>query len=137
LYGLLSIKFRISDFSILFFLKKNGAIRVNPPGTWHTFIFFLGKLLFVFYRLIIPAVYVGWYDALALFFTSEFVLSYYLACAFQVNHVVPQVAWPTVNTEKNEVNMDWARSQVETTIEYGHGCPITLFLTGGLNYQVI
>jgi fatty acid desaturase len=138
LYGLLSLKFRISDFNIIFFLKKNGAIRVNNPGLWHTTIFFLGKILFVLNRLVLPHMYgLSLYDNLSLFFGTEFVLSWYLACVFQVNHVVPQVAWPRVDTKTNMVNMDWARSQVETTIEYGHGCGWTHFFSGGLNYQSV
>jgi len=137
LYGLLSIKFRISDFNILFFLKKNGAIRVNPLGTWNLSTFFLGKIFYVFYRLVLPIYFTGLQETFWLYLTAEFVLSYYLAFVFQVNHVVSQVSWPVVNTEKNLVEMDWAKSQVETTIDYGHGCSWTHFLSGALNYQSV
>jgi len=90
--------------------------------------------------------------------------SYYLAFVFQVSHVVPQVGWPQhsenkqekalhneENAEKSEddyeseehvplgvqvLDVDWAEAQLLTTIDYGHGSPLTAFLSGGLNYQV-
>jgi len=90
--------------------------------------------------------------------------SYYLAFVFQVSHVVPQVRWPQhsenkqekalhneENAEKSEedyeseehvplgvqvLDVDWAEAQLLTTIDYGHGSPLTAFLSGGLNYQV-
>jgi len=69
----------------------------------------------------------------------DLVTSYYLALVFQVSHVVPEAGWPTSSKNQNSksiVEMDWAISQIRTTIDYGHGCWWTTFFTGGLNYQV-
>jgi len=40
LYGLLGIKFRVNDILIMFYWRKNGAIRINPPSylEWSIFI---------------------------------------------------------------------------------------------------
>jgi len=51
-----------------------------------------------------------------------------------VNHVVPQVHWPSV--KDGVVDMDWAEMQVRTTLDYGHDSWLTTFFTGALNYQV-
>jgi len=137
LYGLLGIKFRISDFIILFITKKNGYIRVNPMNSWHLTMFFVGKLFFLIYRFIVPAYYIGIIRTLGLFVVSDLITSYTLAFVFQVNHVIPQAKWPQVDTKTNTVNMDWAEMQIVTTLDYAHGSWITTFLTGALNYQVI
>eukprot|EP01136_Pigoraptor_vietnamica_P024773 Opistho-1_new@78088 len=44
LYTLLAIKTRLQDFSILYVLRRNGAIRVNDITTYHTAMIWLGKV---------------------------------------------------------------------------------------------
>jgi fatty acid desaturase len=135
-YGLLGIKSRLSDFSILFVTRMDGAIRVNPPTAWHLWTFALGKLTYVTWRLIVPCVLLGWQRTLFTWFVSDLALSYTLAFVFQVNHVIPQAIWPVVDPKTNSVNMDWAEMQLRTTMDYAHDSWWTTFLTGALNYQV-
>jgi len=136
LYGLLGIKFRISDFVICFFSKKNGAVRVNPMPLWHVVVFFAGKSFFLYYRIILPAFYIGLANSLLLFAVSDLITSWVLAFVFQVNHVIPQAKWPKVDKETGKVNMDWAEMQIATTLDYAHDSWWTTFFTGALNYQV-
>lgn len=35
------------------------------------------------------------------------------------------------------IDMDWAKLQVMTTIDYAHGSWLTTFLSGALNHQVV
>jgi len=135
LYGLLGIKFRINDFVMMYALHKNGEIRINPPGTWYKFSFLSGKLVFVLYRIVLPAYYVGLTNALWLFLVSDLITGYMLAFVFQVNHVISQATWPKITD--NKVDIDWARVQIETTMDYGHDSWLTYFFTGALNYQVV
>ena len=113
----------------------NGHVRVNPMNTWHTTMFFGGKAFFLFYRILLPAYFVSFWTALGLFVWSDLVTGWILAFVFQVNHVVPQAQWPSVD-KNGKVNMDWAEMQVVTTMDYAHDSPLTTFLTGALNYQV-
>jgi len=137
LYGLLGIKYRINDVMILFVLKTNGHIKLNPPNTWHLTMFLAGKAVFLFYRIVLPAYFVGLTAALTNFIVADLVTSYVLAFVFQVNHVVPVAKWPTVDKATGRVNMDWAELQLSTTMDYGHGSYWTTVLTGALNYQVV
>ena len=136
LYGLLGIKFRINDFLIMFVTRKNGMIEVNPPSQWHLYTFLGGKAFWFTYRILIPAFLIGWYWTLVLFLVSDFITSYTLAFVFQVNHVVPQAEWITVDKETGKVSMDWAEVQLRTTLDYAHDSYLTTFFTGALNYQV-
>lgn len=137
LYGLLATKFRINDIQIMFFLGENGKIRVNPTGPWHWSMFILGKLFWVTYRIIIPSFYLPLGHVFALVMASDLVASYYLALMFQVNHVVAPAIWPKVNKKTGMIDMDWAKLQVMTTIDYAHGSWLTTFLSGALNHQVV
>lgn len=114
----------------------NGAIRLTPPNTYHMSMFVLGKLFFLFYRIIYPLNFISLSESLTLFLFSDFITSYILAFVFQVNHVIPQAKWPTIDKEKGMVSMDWAEMQLATTLDYAHGSWMTTFLTGALNYQV-
>eukprot|EP01116_Phalansterium_solitarium_P024794 TRINITY_DN918_c0_g1_i1.p1 TRINITY_DN918_c0_g1~~TRINITY_DN918_c0_g1_i1.p1 ORF type:complete len:505 (+),score=158.16 TRINITY_DN918_c0_g1_i1:111-1517(+) len=136
LYGLLGMKFRVNDFIILFGVKSNGIVRVNPMNTWHTVNFWLGKAFWFTYRLVLPCFFVPVWHVLLLFVVSDLVSSYTLALVFQVNHVIPQVKWPAVDKNTGMVNMDWAQMQLATTLDYAHGSWWTTFATGALNYQV-
>jgi len=136
LYGLLGMKFRISDFIILFRLKRNGVVRVSPMSRWHKFHFWAGKLFWLAYRLVLPALFIPVWRVLLLFAVSDLVCSYILALVFQVNHVIPQAAWPRVDAKTGRVDMDWALLQLATTMDYAHGSWTTTFFTGALNYQV-
>jgi len=136
LYGLLGIKYRINDMTIVFVSKMDGAIHLNPLNTWHMTMFLGGKLFFVVYRLIIPCFFIPIWKVLLLFAVADLVTSYTLAFVFQVNHVIPQAKWPRVEKETGFVNMDWAEMQVCTTLDYAHGSWWTTLLTGALNYQV-
>lgn len=137
LYGLLTMKFRIGDFNILFRLKRNGVIRVNPMNGWHAANFWIGKAFWLTYRILVPCYFVPVWQVLVLFAVSDFVTSYMMALVFQVNHVIPQAAWPKVDRATGKVNMDWALMQIATTLDYAHGSWWTTFASGALNYQVV
>ncbi|ORZ32396.1 delta5 fatty acid desaturase [Catenaria anguillulae PL171] len=138
LYGVLSIKTRIQDVTILYTLKKNDNIRINPLTAWHEAVFWSGKAFFVFYRLVVPVVFAGLSvgRTLALFLVADLVSSYWLALTFQANHVVEETKWPEPN-ERNEMSIDWAEMQVATTQDYAHDSAFWTIATGSLNYQAV
>jgi fatty acid desaturase len=137
LYGFLALKYRINDLLIVFILKKNGHIRLNPLNSYHFNMFIFGKLFFLFYRIILPCFYISIEKSLLLFFISDFVTSYTLALVFQVNHVISLAKWPIIDKKTGKVNMDWAEMQLNTTVDYAHDSWFTTFFTGALNYQVV
>jgi fatty acid desaturase len=136
LYGLLGMKVRFQDINLLLIQKENDSIRVNPPSTWHFNVFWLGKLFFVFYRFVLPLLFVSYQKVLFNFVVADLVSSYWLAFCFQANHVVDGVEFPLPN-EKNEIKQDWAELQVLTAQDYAHGSLFWTNCAGALNYQVV
>ncbi|KAJ3354788.1 hypothetical protein GGF32_002358 [Allomyces javanicus] len=137
LYGVLGIKTRIQDVSIIYVLKSNDKIRINPMTVWHTAVFWLGKAFFVWHRIYLPLQVCSWDRVLALFLIADLVASYWLALTFQANHVVVETEWPQPDPKTNEMSIDWATMQVKTTQDYAHLDPFWTVATGALNYQTV
>ena len=102
---------------------------------------------FWFLRAIIYPIFVlkndFWSEFLPLFLTMELMTGYYLTFNFQVSHVSTEVDWPepSKDTKTGKLNIDgeWAKLQIETSVDYGHESPLQLcaFWSGALNYQSI
>ena len=92
-YGLLAFKVRIQDIIIVYIVGSNNKIRINPLSTWHTSVFWGGKAFFVLFRIIIPLIIIPAWKVATLFVISDLIASYWLALAFQANHVVDGVEW--------------------------------------------
>eukprot|EP00180_Rhodochaete_pulchella_P001909 Plantae.Rhodophyta-Rhodochaete_pulchella.ctg28710.p1 GENE.Plantae.Rhodophyta-Rhodochaete_pulchella.ctg28710~~Plantae.Rhodophyta-Rhodochaete_pulchella.ctg28710.p1 ORF type:complete len:454 (-),score=58.77 Plantae.Rhodophyta-Rhodochaete_pulchella.ctg28710:180-1439(-) len=145
LYGILGLKSRLSDLTEVFSQHTNGPIRVNPISAQDVLYQFASKSVWFWYRLVVPTAILGipLSVTLPLFFISEWTTGYWLAFNFQVSHVTNEADF-LVNEGRDkskpghtQFEMEWAVSQVQTTIDYGHGDPIATYLSGALNYQSV
>ncbi|KAJ4479078.1 delta-5 fatty acid desaturase [Lentinula aciculospora] len=115
-----------------------GPLKVNPFTSLQTMIFWGGKLFFLVTRIFLPLLWgVPFSRVITAFLVADFTLSIILALIFQATHVVDTVIFPKVNPETGNIDVDWARLQVETAQDYGHDQPFTTFFSGSLNYQVV
>lgn len=147
LYGLLGLKSRMSDLFEIFSQLTNGPIRVNPIAVQDHLRMVSSKLLWVFYRLVLPYVFlngVNGRELVVLFFVQEFSTGYWLAFNFQVSHVSDAVDFLFSDLQKREngkcpakYEQEWAEAQIKTTIDYAHEDALSTFLSGALNYQTI
>jgi predicted heme/steroid binding protein len=76
LYGGLSLKFRIQDFTWTFFAEKNGAIHVNTISKAEWYHLFFTKFFFIFYRILVP-IFFFWSSCLNCTFLLLFYRTYY------------------------------------------------------------
>lgn len=142
LYGILSLKSRISDINEVFARETNGPIRVNPIAAQDTLYQFASKSMWFWYRLVLPTaiLQIPLSVTLPLFFISEFTTGYWLAFNFQVSHVTDEADFfvnERLPDKHTTLQHEWAKSQVKGTIDYGHGSAIATFLSGALNYQTV
>jgi fatty acid desaturase len=139
IYGLLGVKTRIQDISLMFIYGSNDQIPMNPMGLWHTCVFWLGKAFFLTYRILIPlfVFQASYLKVFGLFAISDAMTSYWLALTFQANHVVEETIWPKPDPKTNEMNVDWAEMQIATTQDYAHQSKFWTLSTGALNYQAV
>lgn len=132
LYGLLSYSHRFRDIAFLM-ERKWGSIRMAPPRRSDLFLFWLGKLAFCAHQFVLPWILgVSHHIFILAHLLSELAGSFYLAIAFQANHVAQETAMISCNEE----SQSWAEMQARTTQDYGAG-GLSFLLTGGLNLQVV
>lgn len=133
-YCLLGLKTRIQDVTILFFIKKNGIIRMNPPSGSQLTVFLAGKLFFLIYRVVIPCLVLPVWKVVVLFIIADMIASYWLALCFQASHVVSEVDWVEPGKD-GKMTQDWAELQIQTTQDYATDSWFFNVFTGALNHQ--
>eukprot|EP00177_Eucheuma_denticulatum_P007269 GFKZ01013237.1.p1 GENE.GFKZ01013237.1~~GFKZ01013237.1.p1 ORF type:complete len:538 (-),score=67.62 GFKZ01013237.1:1189-2802(-) len=147
LYGLLGLKSRLTDLTEIFSQLRNGPIRINPIAVQDYLRMVSSKLIWAFYRFVVPMVFLTGATGkqlLVLFLVQEFMTGYWLAFNFQVSHVSDSVEFLFSDQKKREsgkcpavYEMEWAESQIKTTVDYGHNDPVATYFSGALNYQTI
>ncbi|KAG5680988.1 hypothetical protein PVAND_010462 [Polypedilum vanderplanki] len=134
LYAGLGVKTRLQDLRILYIQKSNGPISVNPLTIEQNILTIGGKIFFIFYRFLLPVLFgFTWTRVFALFLLSDIVTSYWLALTFQANHVVEEVMLPFQQSK----DVDWAKMQVMTTVDYAINSVLTQLAVGSLNFQTV
>merc|ERR1712038_224497 len=145
-YCLYAFKNRVQDLTQTLFGRHNGVMRVNPEFyNWESYIRVLTCKSFWFLRTIVYPILVlkneVLFEFLPLFLTMELTTGYFLTFNFQVSHVSTSVDWPEpvedAKTGKLSVKGEWARLQVETSVDYGHNSWACRFWSGALNYQTV
>lgn len=149
LYGFLAIKFRIQDFTDTYFSRTNGPVRVNPIPLSHWINLWVTKAWFVFHRYLvpyylgcsilgIPTSYILILEIFLYNLLADFVTGAFLAFNFQVSHISTAAKFPLSHEfTRDQIELEWAVSQVITSVDYAHGNPIVAFLAGALNYQTV
>ncbi|KAJ3992537.1 fatty acid desaturase-domain-containing protein [Lentinula boryana] len=137
LYVLLACIVRIEDL-LHYFTSHRGPLKVNPFTFQQKMTFWGGKLFFLMTRIFLPLFWgVPFSRVISAFSVTDFTMFIILATIFQATHAVGIAAFPNVNSKTGNIDVDWARLQVETAQNHGHDQPLTTFFSGSLNYQVV
>ena len=136
LYGLFAIKWHtVGDFGYL----RTGRIGETPvrwPRGREAVGFWAGKAAFVTWSVAIPLLlHPAWQVAVA-FGVVSFVLALTLAVTFQLAHCVDEAEFSSVGEMAGTGRVDWARHQVETTVDFAPRSRLLAWYMGGLNFQV-
>lgn len=132
LYTLLTVKWVPSDF-IELYKGRIGQNDIERPKAGDLAEFFVGKVIFFAWSLVIPGLVHGWGYALAFFAISYMTLGLILAVVFQLAHVVEEAQF----TAPGEQALDFAQHQLATTVDFARGNRFVTWYVGGLNYQAV
>ncbi|KAJ3831723.1 fatty acid desaturase, partial [Lentinula raphanica] len=139
LYVFLGCAVRLEEL-VNYFTGRPGPLKVNPFTPSQRVIFWDGKVIFsqrFSWRSKYSFTSLSLLHLILLHSPLSFTLSIILALIFQATHVVDTAAFPQVNPKTGNIDVDWARLQVETAQDYGHDRAFTTFISGSLNYQVV
>ncbi|HEY4108127.1 acyl-CoA desaturase [Puia sp.] len=101
----------------------------------HT-IFWISKVLYLVFYIVVPIVLMGWQSWLVYFFSMHIGQGLTLSIIFQLAHVVEETEFDSVSVEAKLIENEWAIHQVKTTANFSRNNRIISWLVGGLNYQI-
>jgi linoleoyl-CoA desaturase len=125
----------ISDFR-KFFTGRIGDYKLPKPSPAESSLFFLTKIFYFFYMLVLPMFFHPVLHVLTLFLLVHLVLGFTMAIVFQLAHVMEDNAFPRPDPQTGEIDNEWAIHQVETTANFAPKSRLAAWYCGGLNFQI-
>lgn len=118
-----------------YFSRKISGFRINNMDLKEHVIFWVSKILYVIFYILVPIHFVGATNWLIGFTALHITMGFTLAFVFQLGHVVEHTEFlPAYNEHK--IKCEWAEHQVRSTANFSPGNPVVNWFVGGLNYQV-
>jgi linoleoyl-CoA desaturase len=99
-------------------------------------IFWVSKLLYVAFYVVIPILAVGAFSWFIGFVIMHLVMGFTLAIVFQLAHVVEDIEFVHVGSDPVQIENEWAVHQVKTTANFDRDNKILSWFVGGLNFQI-
>lgn len=125
----------ITDFT-KYFGQKIQFTKLRGMDTKEHVIFWISKLLYVFFYIALPILLWGFVPFVIGFALMHLTLGLTLALVFQLAHVVEATHFVDAHNQDLLIEEEWAIHQVETTADFATGNKLISWLTGGLNFQV-
>lgn len=126
----------IKDYRQYFSLKMNERQEI-PALRGHEHIeFWSSKIIYMLIYIVLPFYFLSWPYALVGLLIFHFSMSLMMAAIFQLAHVMPDGQFPSQCPETGQMEMDWAKLQLLTTVNFGIKNKFLTWMAGGLNYQI-
>jgi linoleoyl-CoA desaturase len=136
LYGLLTIKWHtVGDFAYL----ASGKVGESPlrwPRGGELVAFWLGKVLFVVWAIAVPVLLHPTWQVAAFFVLTSFVMALVTAVTFQLAHCLEEAEFTSISEMAEAGETEWARHQVESTVDFAPKSRLLAWYLGGLNFQI-
>ena len=138
LYGFISVKWQLfDDFAQL----KRGHINDVPfayPKGRDLVDLIVCKSIFVLWFFVIPTIVLGFGPTVVFYLVSQFVLGVTLATVFQLAHCVEEARFIIPpGADDDELELDYATLQLETTVDFAPTSRFWTWYLGGLNFQTV
>jgi len=137
LYAFTSLAwFFVMDFT-KYFNQKVHTTPMTKMDTREHVIFWVSKLLYAAFFVVIPIWHLGWMPWMFGFIALNLTLGLTLAVVFQLAHVVEHTEFVHADeVEPMKIENEWAIHQVKTTANFAPRNKFISWYVGGLNYQV-
>lgn len=136
LYSLLSLSWMpYTDFK-KFFTGRIGEYKIPRPSVSEATLFFLTKIFYFGYMLILPMFFHPILHVIIAFVGIHMVLGFTLSIVFQLAHTIDGNTFPKPDAETGSIENEWAIHQVETTANFAPKNKLAYWYLGGLNFQI-
>jgi linoleoyl-CoA desaturase len=96
----------------------------------------VGKLFFVGYAFVLPALVHPWWAVLLFYGLVSMVVGLILSVVFQLAHCVDEASFPEVPLESRRMPDAWSVHQVQTSVDFARRSRVLAWFLGGLNFQI-
>ncbi len=135
-YGLMTLLWvTIGDFR-KFFTGRIGDYKLPKPSVSEATLFFLTKIFYFGYMLVLPMFFHPVWQVLAFFLIVHVVLGFTMASIFQLAHIVGDNTFPAPDPQNGNIENEWAIHEVETTANFAPKSKLAAWYFGGLNFQI-
>jgi linoleoyl-CoA desaturase len=136
LYAFITFKWHwVDDFRQLAAARLGDHEFPRPRG-WDRVQFWAGKAVFFGWAVVVPLLVMPVGQAIAFYFVSQLVLGFVLSATFQCAHV-DEEATSLAPAPDASLQLDFARHQLSTTIDFATGNRLATWYLGGLNFQAV
>jgi linoleoyl-CoA desaturase len=126
------------DFHAVYSGPAN-TVPVKRPRGRDLVLFIAGKVVAVSWLLIIPMFFHPWWQVLLVALVALWILGVLLAVVFQLAHCLEEAEFTSGGELREHAAIngprDWARHQVESTVDFGRSSRVLNWYLGGLNFQ--
>jgi len=99
-------------------------------------VFFVTKLLYFGYMLLLPAFFHPVLHVLIAFVVMHVFFGFTLSLVFQLAHIVEHTVFPTPEAHTGRMAHEWAVHEVQTTANFAPTNAFARWYLGGLNFQI-
>ncbi|MBC7849197.1 MAG: acyl-CoA desaturase [Chitinophagaceae bacterium] len=136
LYAVSSIAWAAMFDFIKYFKGRVQATPLQTMSLQEHIIFWLSKLLYVVFYVLVPVYFLGWGPWLIGYLVMEVVLGLVLAIVFQLAHVVEDTTFEFSGAADKIIENEWAIHQVKTTANFAADNKLVSWFVGGPNFQI-
>jgi linoleoyl-CoA desaturase len=143
LYGIISLKWVWLDDYRRLARGRVGTTPIVRPRGGALAILIGGKLVHLAWALVLPIAVLGWLPGLLFYNVMYFACGFTLALVFQLAHCVEEAEFVQLPTEAANdpkvpvIELDFAKHQIATTVDFARESRWLTWYVGGLNFQTV
>jgi linoleoyl-CoA desaturase len=136
IYSLLTLSWiTFNDFYRLF-SGRLGDYKLRKPTTGDVSLFFLAKIFYFGYMVVLPSLFHPFKYVLIAFVGIHLIAGFTLSIVFQLAHTVQDNTFPQPDAHSGMIENEWAIHEVETTANFAPKNKLATWYLGGLNFQI-
>ena len=113
-----------------------GHYKLRKPKAADISLFFLTKIFYVGYALVLPLLFHPLLQVLIVFLGVHLILGLTISIIFQLAHTVEGNTFPRPAAPTGTIENEWAIHEVETTANFAPKNRLATWYLGGLNFQI-
>lgn len=125
----------VFDF-VKYFSMRIHTTPISKIDVKEHIIFWMSKLLYIFFYALLPIYFVGWQAWLVGFLAIHLTMGLVMSVIFQLAHVVEKTNFYTADGGTEVPASAWAEHEIQTTTDFAQDNKWLSWAIGGLNFQV-